>query len=322
MSLEDAGALAGGPVMTVDLDGRQQPPPVPPAQTPVVIVGVSTATAPPQPLPGCDVLLTTTSDPPAPWVCADPEALAVSIQRNPHAATTLAQVLRAGAQLDVAAGLVLESLAYATLQAGPEHQHWLAEHRRRPASASDEPPVLVERDGEILNLTLNRPARRNAYDAATRDGLAAGLDVAASDPTVTGVVLAGRGPSFCAGGDLDEFGTTPDPATAHLVRTTRSVAARLAAISDRVTARVHGACVGAGVELPAFAGRVVADPAATFRLPEVDMGLVPGAGGTVSIPRRIGRQRTAWLALSGQPLDAPTACRWGLVDELGAVTPG
>ena len=79
---------------------------------------------------------------------------------------------------------------------------------------------------------------------------------------------------------------------------------------------VHGACVGAGIELPAFAGRVVASRDAWFALPEVAMGLVPGAGGTVSLPRRIGAQRTAWLALTGRRIDAETALAWGLVDEL------
>jgi enoyl-CoA hydratase/carnithine racemase len=79
---------------------------------------------------------------------------------------------------------------------------------------------------------------------------------------------------------------------------------------------VHGACIGAGVELPAFAGRVVARPDATFRLPEVSMGLVPGAGGTVSIPRRIGRERFAPWALAGETIDATTALSWGLVDEI------
>ena len=83
-----------------------------------------------------------------------------------------------------------------------------------------------------------------------------------------------------------------------------------------MTARVHDPSVGSGVELAAFAGRVVAAPDATFALPEVAMGLVPGAGGTVSIPARIGRHRTAWLALTGEALDAATALRWGLVDEI------
>ena len=89
-------------------------------------------------------------------------------------------------------------------------------------------------------------------------------------------------------------------------------------LADRVEARVHGPCVGAGIELPAFAGRVVAAPDTTFRLPEISMGLIPGAGGTVSIPRRIGRWRTLHLALGGGPLGAADALEWGLVDAVGA----
>ena len=81
---------------------------------------------------------------------------------------------------------------------------------------------------------------------------------------------------------------------------------------------VHGACVGAGVELPAFAGHVIARPDATFRLPELRMGLIPGAGGTVSIPRRIGRDRFLEMALTGDPVDATTALDWGLIDELSS----
>ena len=104
--------------------------------------------------------------------------------------------------------------------------------------------------------------------------------------------------------------------TAHDIRMRRSAGRALASIADRVTVEVHGACVGAGVELPAFAGRVVAHPETTFRLPEIAMGLIPGAGGTASLPPRIGRRRTALLALLGEPIDAPTALEWGLVDEL------
>ncbi len=84
---------------------------------------------------------------------------------------------------------------------------------------------------------------------------------------------------------------------------------------------MHGTCVGAGVELPAFAGTVVAGPNTTFRLPENAMGLIPGAGGTVSIPRRIGRWRTLHLALSGMALNAATALAWGLADRVAAGVP-
>ena len=130
------------------------------------------------------------------------------------------------------------------------------------------------------------------------------------------MILAGAGPSFCSGGDLDEFGSFPDPATAHITRLARSSGRVLAAIAPKVVAHLHGACMGAGIELPAFAGRVVADPDTVISLPEVGLGLLPGAGGTVSLPRRIGRQRTCELALTQRRIDASTALGWGLVDEI------
>ncbi|MEN8161352.1 MAG: enoyl-CoA hydratase/isomerase family protein, partial [Myxococcota bacterium] len=163
---------------------------------------------------------------------------------------------------------------------------------------------------------LDRPERRNAFSAEMRDALCEALALVIQDASLRRVVLTGEGPSFSSGGDLDEFGTHPDPATAHAIRATRNAALLLSRCADRVEARVHGACVGAGVELPAFCRRVVADPGAFFQLPEVGMGLVPGAGGTVSLPRRIGRQRTAWLALTGQRLAVETARAWGLVDDV------
>jgi enoyl-CoA hydratase/carnithine racemase len=157
--------------------------------------------------------------------------------------------------------------------------------------------------------------RRNAVDSAMREALLDALQIAQFDAGVS-VRIDAAGPSFCAGGDLDEFGTAPDPATAHLVRVSRSVGRVLHELRDRVTVHVHGDCIGAGIELPSFAGRVIAAEGSTFRLPEIGMGLIPGAGGTVSIPRRIGRSRTLWFALTGEPVDAATALRWGLVDAV------
>jgi enoyl-CoA hydratase/carnithine racemase len=101
-----------------------------------------------------------------------------------------------------------------------------------------------------------------------------------------------------------------------VVRSTRNAGRWIHACAERCTAEVHGSCIGAGAELSAFAGRVVAAPDTVFRLPELAMGLIPGAGGTVSLPRRIGFPRTAWMALSGAPLGAETALAWGLVDQL------
>jgi enoyl-CoA hydratase/carnithine racemase len=156
----------------------------------------------------------------------------------------------------------------------------------------------------------------NAYNAAMRDELCDALAVAGGDPSIEEVHLYGAGRSFCSGGDLAEFGTFSDPATAHLVRTSRSPARLIDQMSARITAHLHGSCVGSGIELPAFAGRVRAAPDSEFRLPEVAMGLIPGAGGTASLAKRIGRHRVAWLGLSGLPIGTDTALRWGLVDEL------
>jgi enoyl-CoA hydratase/carnithine racemase len=258
---------------------------------------------------------------------SDPAAQARLLQSaaaaSPQAALVLAQVLRASDQLDVRSALDGESFAYSTLLAGAEFRRWLDGRPARPApSPAPGPPVLVERDAGVLRITLNRPARRNAYSRELRDALADALVVAAVDDSISRVTIAGSGPSFCAGGDLDEFGTTPDPATAHFVRTYAGAAALLHRVADRTEAWVHGACVGAGTELTAFAGRVIARPGTTFQLPEIGMGLIPGAGGTVGIPRRIGRWRTLHLALSGSRLDVATAARWGLVDEvIDAPTP-
>ena len=237
-----------------------------------------------------------------------------AVRDHPEASVGLVLALRGSERRSVPEQLLVESLAYATLQGGDEHRTWLASRERRDRPPPAE-PVRVAREGDVLSVTLADPDRRNAYSAPMRDALVEALALPAADLGLP-VVLRGEGPCFSAGGDLDEFGTVPDPATAHDIRMRRSAGRALAAIADRVTAEVHGACVGAGVELPAFAGHVVAHPGTTFRLPEVAMGLIPGAGGTASLPARIGRRRTALLALLGEPIDASTALAWGLVDEL------
>jgi len=316
----ELAALCGG-ALVVDLDGSRptggaadEPAAGALADLPAVIVGVAPGAATagrPGVLEGAPVDVVVEDDAAAARVVA-------AVDAHPLAATALALLLRGAEQRSVPEGLVAESATYSLLQFGPEHMAWL--DRRGPArvrEGDDGPRVRLRRDGDVLHVTLDRPALRNAYDAAMRDELLDALAVAQADPAAQ-IVLAGAGPAFCSGGDLDEFGTRPDPASAHVVRLGRSAGHALHMVADRVTARVHGTSVGSGVELAAFAGRVVAAADATFALPEVAMGLVPGAGGTVSIPARIGRHRTAWLALTGERIDAATALAWGLVDEIDA----
>jgi len=238
-------------------------------------------------------------------------------QRTPIAALALVQLLRHSEDLEIHDALIAESLVYSTLQSGPEFGSWVeGQTGWARAVESEEPAVLVLRDGERVHLTLNRPERHNAFSREMRDGLSEALRVVVADESIEEVVLRGAGANFCSGGDLGEFGSLTDPATAHVVRSTRNASRLLARCAERVRVVVQGACVGAGVELPAFARHVAAQRDAWFWLPEVAMGLVPGAGGSVSIPRRIGRQRTAHMALSGARIDAETALAWGLIDEI------
>jgi Enoyl-CoA hydratase/isomerase len=312
---EAADALSDikGSVVVVALDDGPPPDDAPatlaPATLPAVVVGTSASASD---LPRTADLVDVVVPPEGDELAAMVDAVAA----NPLAATALSLVLRGSDARSVAEGLQLESAVYGTLQGGPEFAAWRASRPVHPPRPEAGPAVAVHRDGDRLELVLNRPAVRNALDARMRDELVSGLAIATGDPTVAQVVLRGVGPAFCAGGDLDEFGSRPDVATAHLVRMTRSPARALAAVADRVVAHLHGACFGSGIELPAFAARVVARPDVVVGLPEVSLGLIPGAGGTVSLPRRIGRQRTAALALTGRTIDAATALAWGLVDEI------
>jgi enoyl-CoA hydratase/carnithine racemase len=149
-----------------------------------------------------------------------------------------------------------------------------------------------------------------------RDALDSALRLALVDDEIELVRLRGNGPGFCSGGDLAEFGVISDVAIAHAIRTTRSIGRLLRQLGDRAEVILHGACIGAGIEFPVFAARVVARPDLTVALPEVSMGLIPGAGGTASLPNRIGRWRTAYLGLTGHRIDADTALAWGLVDAI------
>jgi len=249
-------------------------------------------------------------------VLDDPGPALDGLRANPQAAVVAAQTLRLSAGQGLSGGLLVESLAYATLQAGEEHARWLSGRGRRARRDLDQPRIEVSDDGASVTVMLNRRRLLNLFDAAMRDQLVDVLKALAAGADDRPVVITGAGGNFCAGGDPAEFGTVSDPATAHLIRSRANAAPWMAAIAGRATALVDGACVGAGVELAAFCATVTATERARFRLPELSMGLVPGAGGTVSIPARIGRQRTlAWL-LTNAEVDALGARRWGLVDEL------
>jgi enoyl-CoA hydratase/carnithine racemase len=326
--LDEAGQVTE-PLMVVDLDGGARQAVLERAaargrESDRLLVGIASEAVDGRgPLPeALDLTLAASGDVRECVTVADPDAearvLGQAVAGNPQASLVLGQLLRATETLEVPAALDVESFAYSTLLGGPEFRRWLGGRGERPPPPLAEMPVIVRWDGTRLRITLNRPERRNAYGRQLRDALTDALRVALLDEAR--VVLDGAGPCFCSGGDLDEFGTTPDLVTAHFIRARAGAGRLIHRLGARIEARVHGPCIGAGVELAAFAGTVVAAGGSTFRLPETGMGLILGAGGTVSIPRRIGRWRTLYLALTGRPLDAPTALAWGLVDRVDHAT--
>jgi enoyl-CoA hydratase/carnithine racemase len=257
-------------------------------------------------LPACDVRTARRED---------AALIARNCARSPLAALALVHVLRIAENLPPEQALLAESLAYATLQAGPEFARWRHGYTRSGAIADEGPAVRIDRSGSEVTIRLNRPHARNALNIAMRDALVEAFELVSSDPTIMATV-SGMGRCYSVGGDLREFGDRPDAPSAHRIRSLRSPALALMRCAERVDFRVHSACIGSGMELAAFGRKIHARSDAYFQLPELHFGLIPGSGGCVSLPRRIGRQRTALLALTGRRLGAREALAWGLVNEL------
>lgn len=246
-----------------------------------------------------------------------PEALTRQILRAPKAASAAVQLLRSLDGLVSGQALPLESQCYAMLQGSAEHAAWLGTRRRVVSRAPGR--LIVERCGDVLNLTLDRPEARNAIDRPLRDALFEAFSLGALDLELRSIRLRAVGEAFSIGGDLNEFGITRDPVTAHLIRCDSLPAVALAGRGAILDVHVQGPCVGAGLEMAAFAGRITARSNAWFQLPELALGLIPGAGGCVSVPQRIGRQRAALMILSGRRINAQIALRWGLIDTIDDV---
>ena len=321
--IADLVSLGGAGLVVTDLGMDFEAPAFAPG---VVQVGVCrSGPLPAEGLEDFDILLCADPSASRPWAGFTPAsleaelgALEAAVHRRPVAAAVAAQVLRASLAVSFEQALAAESLAYSMLLSSGEFRAWRAATPVRAGRRRNDGRVGMSLAGPVIQILLSSPSARNAFDARMRDSLCDVLDFARGHPDGLPVVLSGGGPCFSAGGDLDEFGTADDPGVAHLIRTLRSPAHLAHMLGERLTVQLHGACVGAGIEVPAAAARVVAREGAWFRLPEVAMGLIPGAGGTASIPRRIGRHRTAYMAISGADIDLPTALAWGLVD---AVTP-
>lgn len=181
-------------------------------------------------------------------------------------------------------------------------------------------PLLLDRDGGVLTLTLNRPDKLNAIDNPLADALLDALRSAAADPAVRAVRLRGHGRAFCAGRDVSA------PPTERDLELVQAVARAIVTHRCPVIAAVHGWTVGAGFEWMMNADVVVAANDTRFKLPEASLGVFVTGGLVATLPAAVGPMRAKALTLLGEAFDAQQALAWGLVyrcvpvDELDAVS--
>jgi enoyl-CoA hydratase len=180
------------------------------------------------------------------------------------------------------------------------------------SASNSEDPVLVERHGAILLITMNRPRVRNAVNQAMSHGIAAAVDLLDADPTLNVGILTGAGETFCSGMDLKAFVNGERP----------EIEGRgIAGISEAppkkpLIAAVEGYALAGGCEIMLACDLVVAADTAKFGIPEVTRGLVAGAGGLLRLPKKIPTQIALEYALTGAHFSAAEARSWGLVNRL------
>jgi enoyl-CoA hydratase len=175
---------------------------------------------------------------------------------------------------------------------------------------------VIERRGAVALLTLNRPEVLNALDAATLGALEAQARALASDADVRAVVLTGAGRAFAAGADIGAMQKMGPREAEAFSRLGHAALASLEALSVPTIAAVNGVALGGGCELALACDWIYASSQARFGQPEVNLGLLPGFGGTSRLLRRVGVGWARELVLAGEPVDAETALRIGLANRV------
>lgn len=168
----------------------------------------------------------------------------------------------------------------------------------------------------MAHISLNRPQVLNAYNIQMRDDFSEALAAVQDDPEVRALLITGQGRAFCAGADLTEFGSAPSQTVARQVRWERDVWGQLLSLSVPVVAAVHGYCIGSGVEIALLCDIRIGAVDTVFAMPEVQLGMIPAAGGTQTLPRIGGRSTALELLLTGRRLDAEKALALGLLSRV------
>jgi enoyl-CoA hydratase len=163
---------------------------------------------------------------------------------------------------------------------------------------------------------LDRPEKANALNSAALEALASRFEKLAGDENLRLVVLAGRGKTFCGGADVEELRSLDSSSAGPFIEKIHRVCKAIRALPVPVIAQLHGAVIGAGLEIAASCDLRVAAEGTKFVMPEVRLA-IPSVVEAALLPRLMGSGRAAWLVLTGEPIDAQKALEWGLVEEIG-----
>jgi len=177
--------------------------------------------------------------------------------------------------------------------------------------------IDVVRAGPVARIFLNRPEKANALDSEVLQKLAAAIDALSDDETLRVLVLGGRGKTFCGGADVNEMSKLEASNAGAFVEKIHFACRAIRRLPVPVVARLHGAVIGAGLEIAAACDLRICAEGTKFAMPEVRLG-IPSVVEAALLPRLVGSGRAAWLVLTGEAIDSRRALEWGLVEEVTA----
>ena len=176
--------------------------------------------------------------------------------------------------------------------------------------------IIYSKNCHTAIVSLNRPHVLNAYNMQMRDDLFEIIQSIKDDNDIKAVLISGQGRAFCSGADLTEFGTAPSQAIAREVRWQRDVWGELYSLDKPVISALHGYCIGSGLELALLSDIRISSPETKFSMPEVQLGMIPAAGGTQTLPRHAGVSSGVELLLTGRIFTAEEALNLKLLTQI------
>ena len=176
--------------------------------------------------------------------------------------------------------------------------------------------VIFEKRGPVAHISLNRTDHLNAYNVQMRDNFSEALAAVRCDNEVKVLIITGQGRAFCAGADLTEFGTAPSQVIARRVRWQRDVWGQLNSLPVPIIAAAHGYCIGSGLEIMLLCDLRIAAEDTVFAMPELQLGMIPAAGGSQTLPRNSNSSIALDLLLTGRRIGAQEALAMGLLTRI------